>query len=68
VNTVMNLSVPEKAGKFLISCVIVTFSRRSLLHGINLFVCLYDFYCTSCELLIVCMTCRWMVLTYLNHQ
>jgi hypothetical protein len=32
VNTVMNLRVPENAGKFLSSCTIGGFSRRVQLH------------------------------------
>jgi hypothetical protein len=32
VNTVMNLRVPQNAGKFLNSCTIGCFSRRAQLH------------------------------------
>jgi hypothetical protein len=32
VNTVMNLRVPQNAGKFLSSCTIDSFSRRAQLH------------------------------------
>jgi hypothetical protein len=32
VNAVMNLRVPENAGKFLSGCTIVSFSRRAQLH------------------------------------
>jgi hypothetical protein len=32
VNTVMNLRVPQNAGKFLCSCTIGGFSRRAQLH------------------------------------
>jgi hypothetical protein len=32
VNTVMNLRVPQNAGKFLSSCTIGGFSRRAQLH------------------------------------
>jgi hypothetical protein len=32
VNTVMNLLVPQNAGKFLSSCTICSFSRRAQLH------------------------------------
>jgi hypothetical protein len=32
VNTVMNLRVPQNAGKFLISCTIGSFLRRAQLH------------------------------------
>jgi hypothetical protein len=32
VNMVMNLRVPQNAGKFLSSCTIVSFSRRAQLH------------------------------------
>jgi hypothetical protein len=35
VNTVMNLRVPWKAGSFLISWVTVSFSIRTLLHGVS---------------------------------
>jgi hypothetical protein len=31
-NTVMNLRVPQNAGKFLCGCTIDTFSRRAQLH------------------------------------
>jgi hypothetical protein len=32
VNTVMNLRVPENAGKFLSGCIIGSFSRRAQIH------------------------------------
>jgi hypothetical protein len=32
VNTVMNLRIPQNAGKFLSSCTIGGFSRRAQLH------------------------------------
>jgi hypothetical protein len=32
VNTVMNLWVPQNAGKFMSSCTIGSFSRRAQLH------------------------------------
>jgi len=35
VNAVMNLRVPKNAGKFLTSCKPVSFSRRTLLNGVN---------------------------------
>jgi hypothetical protein len=35
-NTVMNLRVPENAGKFLSSCTIGGFSRRAQLHEVSL--------------------------------
>jgi hypothetical protein len=35
VNTVMNLRVPQNAGKFLSSCTIGGFSRRAQLHKVN---------------------------------
>jgi hypothetical protein len=35
VNTVMNLRVPEKAGKFLSICATGGFSRRSQLHEVS---------------------------------
>jgi hypothetical protein len=34
VNTAMNLRVPENAGKFLSSCTIGDFSRRTQLHEV----------------------------------
>jgi hypothetical protein len=34
VNAVMNLRVPYNAGNFLTSCKPVSFSRRTLLHGV----------------------------------
>jgi hypothetical protein len=37
VNTEMNFRVPLKAGNFLTSWVTVSFSRRTLLHGITYF-------------------------------
>jgi len=33
-NAVMNLRVPQNAGNFLTSCKLVSFSRRTLLHGV----------------------------------
>jgi hypothetical protein len=35
VNTVMGLGVPLKAGNFLFSWVIISFSKTSLLHGVG---------------------------------
>jgi hypothetical protein len=35
VNAVMNLRVPSDAGNFLTSCKPVSFSRRTLLHGVS---------------------------------
>jgi len=37
VNAVMNVRVPKNTGNFLTSCGTVSFSRRTLLHGVNLF-------------------------------
>jgi hypothetical protein len=34
VNTVMKLQVPCKVGNFLTSCVTISFSRKTLLHGV----------------------------------
>jgi hypothetical protein len=34
-NAVMNLRVPENAGNFLASCKLVSFSRRTVLCGVN---------------------------------
>jgi len=35
VNTVMNFRVPLSVGNFLTSCKPVSFSRRTLLHGVS---------------------------------
>ena len=35
VNTVMNHQVPYSAGNFLTSCILVSFSRRTLLYGVS---------------------------------
>jgi hypothetical protein len=35
VNAVMNFRVPQNAGKFLTICKSVSFSRRTLLHGVS---------------------------------
>jgi len=35
VNVVMNLRVPQNAGNFMTSCKPVSFSRRTLLHGVS---------------------------------
>jgi len=35
VNDVMNLRVPQNAGNFLTSCKPVSFSRRTVLHGVS---------------------------------
>jgi hypothetical protein len=35
VNTVMNLRVPQSAGNFLTSCKPVSFSKRTLIHGVS---------------------------------
>jgi len=38
VNAVMNLRVPWNAGNFLISCKPVSFSRRTLHHGVSKYI------------------------------
>jgi hypothetical protein len=38
VNAVMNLWAPQNAGNFLTSCKPVSFSRRTLLHGVSKYV------------------------------
>jgi hypothetical protein len=35
VNAVINLRVPQNAGNFLTSCEPVSFSRRTVLHGVS---------------------------------
>jgi len=35
VNAVMNLRVPQNAGNFLTSCKLVSFSRRTMHHGVS---------------------------------
>jgi hypothetical protein len=35
VSEVRNLRVPQNAGNFLTSCKTVSFSRRTLLHGVS---------------------------------
>jgi hypothetical protein len=35
VSAVMNLRIPQNAGNFLTSCRPVSFSRRTLLHGVS---------------------------------
>ena len=35
VNAVMNLRVPKNAGNFLTNCKLVSFSSRTLLHGVS---------------------------------
>jgi CRISPR/Cas system-associated protein Cas7 (RAMP superfamily) len=35
VNAVMNLRIPKNAGNFLTNCKPVSFSRRTLLHGVS---------------------------------
>ena len=37
-NAVMNLRVPQNAGNFLTSLEPVSFSERTLVHGVSLFV------------------------------
>jgi len=43
VSTVMNLRVPRNAGNFLTSCKPVSFSRRTLHHGVSITI-LYIYY------------------------
>jgi hypothetical protein len=43
VNTVMNLRIPQNAGKFLSSCTVGGFSRRVQLHEVLLVLCLVKF-------------------------
>jgi len=40
VKAVMNLRVPQSVGNCLTSCESVTFSRRTLLRAVKLFLCL----------------------------
>jgi hypothetical protein len=35
VNAAMNIRVPSNAGNFLTSCIPVSFSRRTLFHGVS---------------------------------
>ena len=35
VSAVRNLRVPQNAGNFLTSCILASFSRRTLLHGVS---------------------------------
>jgi hypothetical protein len=35
VNAVMNLQIPKNVGNFLTSCKPVSFSRRTVLHGVS---------------------------------
>jgi len=35
VSAVMNLRVPQNVGNFLTSCILVSFSRRTLHHGVS---------------------------------
>jgi hypothetical protein len=35
VNTVTNIPIPKKAGHFMTSCVTISFSGRTLLHGVS---------------------------------
>ena len=35
VNAAMNLRVPQSAGNFKTSCKLVSFSRRTVLHGVS---------------------------------
>ena len=46
VNAVMNLRIPQNAGNFLTSCKPVSFSRRTLLHGLSKYT-KFSFYCLS---------------------
>jgi hypothetical protein len=39
VKTVMNLRIPYKAGNFLTSWVTISFTRRTLLHGVSYIEC-----------------------------
>jgi hypothetical protein len=41
VNVVMNLRVPQNAGNFLTSCKPISFSIRTLLHGVSKYVSKY---------------------------
>jgi hypothetical protein len=57
VNTVMNLRVPQNAGKFLSSCTTGGFSRRAQLHELKhtknqvlRLVIFFVFPCASCPL------------------
>jgi hypothetical protein len=43
VNAVMNLWVPYNSGNFLTSCKPVSFSRRTLLYGVNVCMNIYIF-------------------------
>jgi hypothetical protein len=47
VKTVMNLQVPQNAGNFLTSCKPVSFSRRTLLHGVSMCECVCTYICLN---------------------
>jgi hypothetical protein len=38
VNAVMNLQVQQNAGNFLVGCKPVSFSRRTVLHGVSTYI------------------------------
>jgi hypothetical protein len=44
VNTIMNLRVPQNAGKFLSSCTIGSFSIRAQLHEVSLVISYHHSY------------------------
>jgi len=66
VSAVMNLRVPWNAGSFLTSCRTVSFSRRTLHHGVSkyyTFLRLRDFY----DVKKLC-TCRFNFYCFIRHR
>ena len=49
VSAVVNLRVPWNAGNFLTSCKLVSFSRRTLQHGVSEWVSKFIFYRITCN-------------------
>jgi hypothetical protein len=58
VNAVMILRVSKNAGNFLTSCKPVSFSRRTLLHGLNVIVVIIII-TINCFMLCLCFFCGW---------
>jgi hypothetical protein len=52
VNTIMNLGVPQNAGKFLNTCTTGGFSRKAQLHEVS-YMIHFSFYCIYHELFLL---------------
>jgi hypothetical protein len=69
VNAVMNFRVPLNAGNFLTGCKAVSFSRRTLLHGVrSILIVMYVSFCVFCFIVLFCVPFLCKCVLYYCHR